>query len=139
MDEKIEELDVIVCATGFDTSCKYGFPIIGRNGLDLADKYTPHPKTYLGLAVEGFPNFFHAFGPNTGVGAGSLLLVIERQVDYIVQAVMKIQRERLKSMEVKKEAVDEFDEYLSVSVMTFFGPRHPLKNMISIRTTELLP
>ncbi|KAF5356247.1 hypothetical protein D9756_003714 [Leucocoprinus leucothites] len=124
IDGKIEELDVIVCATGYDTSGKSGFPIIGRNGLDLADKYTPHPVTYLGLTAEGFPNFFHVLGPNSGVGAGSLLVLIERQVDYIVKAILKMQRERLKSMEAKKEAVDDFDEYLmSYFPKTAFGQK----------------
>ncbi|KAF9453877.1 FAD/NAD(P)-binding domain-containing protein [Macrolepiota fuliginosa MF-IS2] len=118
-DGKIQELDVIVCATGFDTSSRYGFPIVGRNGLDLADKYTPVPRTYLGIATDGFPNFFHVFGPNTGVGAGSLLLIIERQAEYAVQATLKLQRERLKSMEVKAEAVDDFDQYLE----TVFGQK----------------
>lgn len=133
VDGKMQELDVIVCATGksyialrcrirwqrllgFDTSCKYGFPIVGRNGADLADKYTPFPKTYLGITTDGFPNFFHVLGPNSAVGAGSLLLLIERQVEYIVQAILKMQRERLKSMEVKVEAVDDFDQYLEVRV-----------------------
>ncbi|EKM83931.1 hypothetical protein AGABI1DRAFT_117401 [Agaricus bisporus var. burnettii JB137-S8] len=115
VDGKIQELDVIVCASGFDTSCKYGIPIIGRNGVDLADKYTPYPRTYLGVAVDGFPNFFHVFGPNSSVAAGSLLLVIERQAEYIVQAVLKIQRERLKSMEVKVEAIDDFYQYSETS------------------------
>jgi cation diffusion facilitator CzcD-associated flavoprotein CzcO len=101
---------------GYDTSCKYGFPIIGRNGVDLADKYTPYPKTYLGVAIDGFPNFFHVYGPNSGVGAGSLLLIIERQAEYVVQAVLKIQRERLKSMEVKAKAIDDFDQYLEVRI-----------------------
>jgi hypothetical protein len=41
---------------------------------------------------------------------------MERQVDYAVEATLKLQRERLKSMEVKAEAVDDFDEYLEVRV-----------------------
>lgn len=40
--------------------------------------------------------------------------MIEKQVEYAVTATLKLQRERLKSMEVKKEAVDDFDEYLEV-------------------------
>lgn len=35
-------------------------------------------------------------------------------MDYAVAATLKLQRERLKSMEVQKEAVDDFDEYLEV-------------------------
>lgn len=42
-------------------------------------------------------------------------MLIEKQVDYAVQCVGKLQRERLRSMEVKKEAVMDYDEYLRVS------------------------
>ena len=99
---------------GFDTSFKLDFEIIGRGGINLNDHYTPHPKTYLGVAVDGFPNMFQALGPNSIVGAGNLLLVMERQVDYAVAATLKLQRERLKSIEVRGEAVDEFEQYIDV-------------------------
>lgn len=99
---------------GFDTSFKLDFDIIGRGGINLNDHYTPHPKTYLAVAVEGFPNMFQALGPNSGAGAGNLLLIMERQVDYAVAATLKLQRERLKSIEVKREAVDEFEKYIDV-------------------------
>uniref|UniRef100_D8PMF7 FAD/NAD(P)-binding domain-containing protein n=1 Tax=Schizophyllum commune (strain H4-8 / FGSC 9210) TaxID=578458 RepID=D8PMF7_SCHCM len=105
-------LDIIVCATGYDTTCKLDFPLIGRGGVDLSEKYEPYPQTYLGLTVDGFPNWFQSFGPNGAPGAGSLVLVLEKQVDYAVKATAKLQRERLKSMDVKKEAVNDFDEYL---------------------------
>lgn len=101
--------------SGFDTTFRYDFPVIGRNGVNLRDKYTPHPRTYLSVAIDGFPNWFQSLGPNSAVGAGSLLLVLERQIDYAVAATLKMQRERLKSMEVKREAVDDFDEYLEVN------------------------
>lgn len=69
----------------------------------------------MSVAVDGFPNWFQSLGPNSMVGTGSLLLVIERQVDYAIAASLKMQREHIKSMEVRKEAVDDFDEYLEVS------------------------
>ena len=65
--------------------------------------------------MDGFPNWFQSFGPNGApASAGSLALILEKQVDYAVKATAKLQRERLKSMEVKKEAVADFDEYLEV-------------------------
>jgi len=112
VDGKFNELDVIVCATGFDTSYQLGFPVIGRGGVKLSDKYKPHPKLYLSIALDGFPNWFQSLGPNSAVGSGSLLILIERQVDYAVQATLKLQREHLKSMEVKPEAVEDWDVYL---------------------------
>lgn len=131
-DGKHTDLDVIICATGedlrlvchlqvlksqtgFDTSFHFDFDVIGRNGRNLRDHYTPHPRTYLAVATEGFPNWFQALGPNAAVGAGSLLILMEKQVEYAVEATLKLQRERLKSMEIKAEAVDDFDEYLDVS------------------------
>lgn len=53
-------------------------------------------------------------GPNSFIGAGALLAIFERQVMYAVQVVAKMQRERLKTIEVKPEAVQDFDEYLEV-------------------------
>ena len=64
--------------------------------------------------MDGFPNMFQALGPNSIVGAGNLLLLMERQVDYAVAATLKLQRERLKSIEVRGEAVDDFEKYIDV-------------------------
>ncbi|KAG5641634.1 hypothetical protein DXG03_004557 [Asterophora parasitica] len=112
VDGKHQDLDVIICATGFDTSFQFDFPIHGRNGVDLSAKFLPYPKTYLAVAVDGFPNWFSALGPSAAVGAGSLLLVCEKQIDYAVAATLKLQREHLKSIEVKAQAVEDFDAYL---------------------------
>ncbi|KAH9830110.1 FAD/NAD-binding domain-containing protein [Rhodofomes roseus] len=112
VDGTHEELDVLICATGYDYSFQLDFPIVGRGGATIQDKWAPHPSTYLAVCTDGFPNWFMSLGPNSGVGSGSLLALIERQVDYAVAAARKMQRERLKSVEVKKEAVADFDEYL---------------------------
>ncbi|KAF8807916.1 FAD/NAD(P)-binding domain-containing protein [Phlegmacium glaucopus] len=124
VDGKFEELDIIICATGFETSFKLDFEIIGRGGINLNDHQTPHPRTYLSIAVDGFPNMFQALGPNAGAGAGNLLLIMERQVDYAVAATLKLQRERLKSIEVKREAVEEFEKYIdNYFPTTVFGTK----------------
>ncbi|KAF9469634.1 FAD/NAD-binding domain-containing protein [Collybia nuda] len=118
VDGEHREFDIIICATGFNTSFQFDFPILGRGGVDLSDKFLPYPKTYLSVAVDGFPNWFQSLGPNAAVGAGSLLILLERQVDYAVEVTLKLQRERLKSIEVKKEAVDDFDAYLEAYFQT---------------------
>lgn len=50
--------DVVVCATGFDTSFIPRFPVLGRGGLNLQDLWADHSKTYLGLCQDGFPNWY---------------------------------------------------------------------------------
>ena len=82
--------------------------------MDINDKWKPHPVSYMSVCVDGFPNMFMSLGPNSSIGAGGLLPIIENTVMYAVQATAKIQRERLKSMEVKVAAVQAFDSYIEV-------------------------
>ena len=75
-DGKEHLLDVIICATGFDTSFKPRFPIIGTDGQNLQDVWAGQPKSYFGIAVPGFPNLLTTLGPNSPVGNGPTLCAI---------------------------------------------------------------
>lgn len=55
------EFDVIVCATGFDTSWKPAYPVIGRYSRSLAEEWAEMPSTYLSFAVTHFPNYMSAY------------------------------------------------------------------------------
>lgn len=57
------EVDTIVCATGFDVTYRPRFPVIGKNGVDLYEKWKVEPEGYLGLAVPDMPNFVMFIGP----------------------------------------------------------------------------
>lgn len=50
--------DVIICATGFDTSYRPSFKVTGKQGQDLNDIWIDKPQSYLSIAVSGFPNYF---------------------------------------------------------------------------------
>ncbi|KAL6234087.1 hypothetical protein BDW75DRAFT_251673 [Aspergillus navahoensis] len=104
-------VDMIICATGFDTTFAPRFPIIGRNNASLADRWKEVPETYLSLAVDGFPNYFITLGPNSALGEGNLLLLVEKQIDYFTQCVVKMQRENLRSMNARCDAVKKFRAY----------------------------
>ena len=52
------ECEAIICATGFDTSFRPFFPVIGPNGKDLRDLWADEPRSYLSVAAAGFPNYF---------------------------------------------------------------------------------
>lgn len=62
-DGNAKKVDTIVCATGFDVSYRPRFPIVGQNGVDLADKWKICPEAYLGIAVPDMPNFLTFIGP----------------------------------------------------------------------------
>jgi cation diffusion facilitator CzcD-associated flavoprotein CzcO len=117
-DGQTNELDVLVCATGFDTTFQYPFPVLGRSGQALSDRWAATaggPEAYLSLAVDGFPNLFVCSGPHSAVTSGSLVTVAEHVVKYVVEAVRKMQRERLRSMEVRQEAMEDWGAYVRVS------------------------
>ena len=106
------KLDVLVCATGFNAAHAPPFPVTGIRSTDMASKFVPHPKTYLSLAMNDFPNYFSILGPNSLIGTGSLTMMLESQADYIVKCIRKMQRENIRLMEVKSERVEEFSRYI---------------------------
>jgi cation diffusion facilitator CzcD-associated flavoprotein CzcO len=59
-DGVLHPVDAIVCATGFDTSYRPHFKLLGRKSLPLADLWedTNDIEGYLALAIPGFPNYF---------------------------------------------------------------------------------
>lgn len=85
------QADTIVCATGFDTSFRPAFPILGRNGVSLADKWKTVPEAYLGLGVPDMPNFFTFIGPAWPIGNGSVMGPLEAVGDYVIQFLQKMQ------------------------------------------------
>jgi hypothetical protein len=57
-------------------------------------------------------------GPNGAVGLWSMvLLAVEKQVKYVVEAVFKLQRERYRCIEAKPEIVADFDETIEVRLL----------------------
>lgn len=65
--------DVIVAATGFNTSFRPRFPIVGLEGVDLRDAWKDTATSYMGTGVAGFPNYLIFLGPNTPISNGSAL------------------------------------------------------------------
>jgi cyclohexanone monooxygenase len=89
------ELDVIVCATGFDagTGALTRIDIRGAEGLALAEKWRDGPKTYLGLLVAGFPNFLVVNGPHNAAALCNAGRCIEQNVNWIARCLATM-RER---------------------------------------------
>ncbi|KAH6677853.1 hypothetical protein F5X68DRAFT_173604 [Plectosphaerella plurivora] len=112
-DGKEWEADVIICATGFDVGFKPAFPVIGRNGVSLADEWAEDPAAYMAVAASGFPNFMiGSLGPNCPAGHGSFVTVLEAAQNYVCKTIRKMQTENIRSLEVKKQAVDEYNEHV---------------------------
>lgn len=65
--------DILVAATGFNTSFRPRFPIYGKGGANLQDVWATDPASYMGTGVSGFPNYLIYLGPNTPISNGSLM------------------------------------------------------------------
>jgi hypothetical protein len=104
-------LDVLICATGFDTTFKPRFTLIGRDGKNLADDWSQDPDNYLGIAASGFPNFFMFLGPNCPVGVGPVLIVIEAQGTYFGEVLNRWQKQHIRTLEPRQEAVRDFIDH----------------------------
>ncbi|KAJ6027895.1 uncharacterized protein N7446_003505 [Penicillium canescens] len=119
-DDKEYPVDVLICATGFDTTFKPRFPLVGPHGRQLSDDWKDEPRGYFGVAAPGYPNYYMFLGPNSPIGNGPVLSGIEAQADFICKHITRIQQQGIKSIEVTKEAVDEFlafkDEYMKHTV-----------------------
>lgn len=75
-DGKEYPVDVLICATGFNTSFKPRFPIVGPDGRNLQDEWAKEAHSYFGLAAAGFPNYLIFLGPNCPIGNGPVLSAI---------------------------------------------------------------
>jgi hypothetical protein len=111
-DGKLREVDAIICATGFNTTCTPRFPTYGLDGITLGEVWDPTPEAYLSMCPEKMPNYFLYLGPNGGPGTGSTIILLEQVANYICKAVSKLQREGLKSMVAKKEPIKQFGQYI---------------------------
>ena len=115
-DGKKHEVDAIVCATGFDTTYRPRFKLVGRKGMPLSEIWndTEDVMAYLAVAVPDFPNYFsksHSLpkgtwpglltgsvflGPHSPISNGTLIPVMEKQCEYMIKFVQKMQRQRIK-------------------------------------------
>jgi hypothetical protein len=111
-DGTVVELDVLVCATGFQASAPPPFDVVGSKGQTIAQHFSPFPQTYLSMATDGFPNYFMMLGPNAAIGTGSLTMMMEMEGDYIIKCIRKMQKEEVRSMDVKPKMVQNFSQII---------------------------
>lgn len=107
-DGKLRQIDLIIYATGFNPSNYLpGITVRGREGVLLHDVWQDGAEAYLGITVNGFPNMFIQFGPNTNV-PGSVLFMLECQARYIMDALRTLASRGATTMEVSQEAMRRF-------------------------------
>jgi cation diffusion facilitator CzcD-associated flavoprotein CzcO len=110
---KLHEVDTIIFATGFYvTDVRFAKIVRGRGGVLMSDVWNGSPQAYRGTAVAGFPNLFIITGPNTGLGHNSLVYMIEAQLEYLMDALRKMEQHRATRIEVRRPAQEAYNEAL---------------------------
>ena len=106
-DGTVYDLDVIICATGFNaSSLVQDLEIKGRDGHDLSvDWADEEERAYLGTTIPGYPNYFLSTGPNAGPNhAGGINIVSESQVHYVIECLDEMIARGARTVEVTQEA-----------------------------------
>ncbi|MCR1781269.1 NAD(P)/FAD-dependent oxidoreductase [Nocardioides carbamazepini] len=106
VDGHEHEFDAIVLATGFDavTGALERIDITGRGGQSLTDAWSEGARSYLGLAVHGFPNLFTVTGPGSPAVLTNVLASIEHHVEWISDYLEHLRREGVSRTEATAEA-----------------------------------
>ena len=83
------QIDDLVLATGFDamTGSLSRINIQGRDKLELKKAWEAGPRNYLGLMINGFPNFFTITGPGSPSVLTNMLPTIEQHVEWISECM----------------------------------------------------
>ena len=108
-DGRTHPADTIILATGF-RSHDFIAPmrVTGLHKQELNAAWRSGARAHLGLAVPGFPNFFLMYGPNTNLGSGSIVYMLECQMDYIVQAA-RLLNNGVKYLHLREDTLQRFD------------------------------
>jgi cation diffusion facilitator CzcD-associated flavoprotein CzcO len=117
------EFDAIVFATGFDamTGALNAIDIRGRDGMVLADEWKPGPRTYLGIAVAGFPNMFTITGPLSPSVLSNMVVSIEQHVEWVTDSIAHMRSAGFATIEATAEAEAGWVQHVAeVGAMTLF-------------------
>jgi hypothetical protein len=108
------EVDVIICATGFDTSFRPQFPIIGLDGIEIAEKWKELPRSYAAVGVPKVPNYFMYSGPYGPVAQGSVLPLLTLGTKHFMQVIKKMRKEHIRRLSPKEGPTRDFGEHADV-------------------------
>jgi cyclohexanone monooxygenase len=115
VDGRVRSVDSIVFATGFDamTGALARIEIQGRGGATLAEKWAHGPRTYLGLAISGFPNLFTITGPGSPSVLTNMLPSIEQHVDWIADCLGYLRDRGAARIEASVDAEDAWVSHVN--------------------------
>ena len=117
------EFDAIVFATGFDamTGALSAIDIRNGTGVSLSSRWAAGPRTYLGVAMAGFPNLFTITGPGSPSVLSNMVVSIEQHVEWITDLIGYLRANGYAAAEPTAAAEEEWVQHVAaVGSMTLF-------------------
>ncbi|MFP6584391.1 MAG: NAD(P)/FAD-dependent oxidoreductase [Candidatus Hydrogenedentota bacterium] len=113
-DGTLHEADVIVYATGFETTTFLTpMQVRGLGGEVLNETWAANgAEAYLGITHTGFPNFFMMYGPNTNLGHNSIIVMIEAQTRYLLSCLDRLDARDAQSLNVKRNVQRSYNTWV---------------------------
>jgi cyclohexanone monooxygenase len=108
-------VDCIVFAIGFDamTGALLDIDIRGTRDRSLREHWRNGPRTYLGLAVAGFPNLFMVTGPGSPSVLSNMVVSIEQHVDWISDCLEAMRERGVTRIEATDDAEDRWVRHVN--------------------------
>ena len=114
-DGRTREIDTLILATGFAANRYLStLDVRGHGGRSIEQAWEDGAHAYLGVTTAGFPNLFMLYGPNTN--NGSILTMIEFQVDYALRQIERIANEGLTWLDVRSESEERFNDEIQQAI-----------------------
>lgn len=100
---KLYQFDKIIFATGYDalTGPILSLNLVGKNKIKLNQYWKKGPKTYLGLMIPKFPNFFIISGPGSPSVLTNVPSQIQQHVEWISKFIKYLEANDCNSVEPK--------------------------------------
>ncbi|KAM0230329.1 hypothetical protein ACHAPO_009324 [Fusarium lateritium] len=110
-DQGVEKFDLIVCATGFDSSWLPQWKLVGSNGVTLEELWKEDPEAFYASMVSHMPNYAMINGPNAAISHGSVIQQMSWTADFIFKWIKYMNRHQIKTLCIKEEAVKDYNAY----------------------------
>jgi cation diffusion facilitator CzcD-associated flavoprotein CzcO len=126
-DGRERAVDVVIYGTGFSaTEFLAPLQIRGLGGRTLQEAWQAGAEAYYGISVAGFPNFMVLYGPNTNLGSGSIIFMLEQQQRHVVRLIRARQAAGWRYVDVRAEAQAAWAQEIRVrsAATTYMGACH---------------
>ncbi|MEQ9004638.1 MAG: NAD(P)/FAD-dependent oxidoreductase [Pseudomonadales bacterium] len=105
------DADVLIYGTGFHAN-RFLWPmkVYGRGGVELHEHWDGYPMAYLGITIQGFPNMFFCYVPNTNIVVnGSIIFFSECEVRYILGCIELLLEEGHAALDCRADVHDAYN------------------------------